>query len=238
MNVRISDVVQPFNGEGDIIQWLDKLSLVAKLRGITALEELLPLFLSGPAFAVYSEMEEDKKTDLASIVAVLKEAFALNGFIAYEQLVSRSWRAGEPVDVYLADLRRLAKLAGVESNAVLKRAFVVGLPTVASREMRSMSNVETVSLATLVNRARAFMAENVGESVVASAAAPGDTKADVVGGRGKPRCHRCSGPHKLKECPSRPRCWSCGSDSHLSKDCRQGNGDGRAAAPVAFPNSQ
>jgi hypothetical protein len=242
-NVRISDVVQPFNGEGDVTQWLDKLYLVAKLRKIENVETVLPLFLEGPAFAVYSEMKEEDKKDLTSIGAILKEAFGLNGFLAYEELTSRSWRTGEPVDVYLAELRRLAKLAGVETDAILKRAFVVGLPTAASREMRSMANVETASLATMLNRARALMAESVGESAAAFAAAPRFMKpkhqVDAAGNRSR-RCHRCAGAHLLKDCPSteRLRCWTCGADNHLSRNCQhQGNSSGRASAPEVLPKT-
>ena len=51
--VRIHDVVRPFSGEGDIVKWLEKVEMVARLRGITDLQNVLPLFLEGPAFAVF-----------------------------------------------------------------------------------------------------------------------------------------------------------------------------------------
>ena len=108
--VRISDVVKPFSGEGDVVQWLDKLEIVAELRGIADVSKLLPLFLEGLAFAVYREMDPDEKGDLTAIKRALTDAFSLNAFQAYEQLTRRTWK-DEPVDVYLSDLRRLAKLA-------------------------------------------------------------------------------------------------------------------------------
>ena len=45
------------------------------------------------------------------------------------------------VDVYLSDLRRLAKLAQVESDSLLRRAFVVGLPAVVSRDLKALAKV-------------------------------------------------------------------------------------------------
>ena len=51
-----------------------------------------------------------------------------------------------PVDVYLSDLHRLAKLAGVESDCLLRRAFIVGLPAVVSRELRALAKVDNLSV--------------------------------------------------------------------------------------------
>ena len=97
------------------------------------------MFLEGPAFAVYSEMDEDLKEDIEAIKQTLTDAFSLNAFQAYEQFTHRRWKE-EPVDVYLSDLRRLAKLAGIESDSLLRRAFVVGLPASVSREIKAYAN--------------------------------------------------------------------------------------------------
>ena len=90
--VRISDVVKPFSGEGDVVQWLEKLEIVAELRGIADVLKLLPLFLEGPAFTVYREMNPDEKGDLTAIKRALTDAFSLNAFQAYEQLTRRCWK--------------------------------------------------------------------------------------------------------------------------------------------------
>ena len=241
--MRISDFVQPYSGEADVVQWLDKLHHVCR-RMKECVADVLPLFLEGPAYAVYSEMSDDKKDDANAIAAVLKEAFGLDGFRAYEQLTSRSWRAGEPVDVFLAELRRLAKLAGVDNEVLLRRAFIVGLPTFVSRELRAMADVSTTALPVILDRARALMAESptrepAALSSVATVSAHGDSRRR----RADRRCFKCDGPHLVRDCPvSRTttslHCWTCGIKGHTSRECRSGNAPGRAAAPEALPHMQ
>ena len=252
-SIKISDLIQPFAGEGDIVQWLDRLTLVSK-RLKDSLADVMPLFLEGPAYAVYCEMPEDLKQDDVAIAATLKEAFGINAFLAYEQFASRKWRAGEPVDVYLAALRRLAKLADVESEALLRRAFIVGLPSDVSRELRAMTNVGLTALPAIVDRARALMAEtSLSESVAASAeAVVRARRGHAVGGRSanknrgeSRRCFRCGGPHFVRDCTvlpptESPRCQLCDVLGHVARDCQrlQGNASGRAAAPAALPTKQ
>ena len=237
-NIRVSDIVQPYAGEGDVVQWLDKLTLVVKRLKNTSVADVLPLFLDGPAYAVYSEMPEADKKDSNLVAAALKEAFGLNSFLAYEEFTSRRWRDGEAVDVYLAELRRLAKLADVETDSLLRRQFIVGLPVAVSRELRAMRQVSATPLSDILNRARSLLAE----STVRDSAAV--SVANIQNGAGKSRrCFRCGGAHFVKNCTApaadaAPRCWTCGMSGHTSRYCTQGNAPRRAAALAALPNTQ
>jgi len=59
MSVKVrSDMIRPFSGEGDVVAWLKKVRLVAKLQKITELESFLPLYLEGEALYLYLEMDE------------------------------------------------------------------------------------------------------------------------------------------------------------------------------------
>ena len=57
--VRISrDIIKPFSGEGDVVAWLKKVRLVARLQNVDDVASLLPLYLEGDALALYIKMEE------------------------------------------------------------------------------------------------------------------------------------------------------------------------------------
>ena len=110
-----SDIIQPFSGEGDVVSWLKKVRLVAKLQRVDDVASLLPLYLVGDALALYMEMEEDDQTEIEQIEARLKEAFTDNAFAAYRKLTMVRW-AGERVDVYANNIRQLVGLAGFKGD--------------------------------------------------------------------------------------------------------------------------
>ena len=234
--LQIKDFLQSFDGTGDVVQWLTKVELVAKLRKIRNVAEVIPLFLEGTAFSVYNEMGDAEKQDANCIKQALTAAFATNPFRAYEEMCRRVWR-DEPVDGYLTDLRRLARLAGVTSELLLLRAFVVGLPQTVLRELRALPGVERMPLSDLVERARCLVGELVERPVVASTSTVPARRGTVR--RAAVRCYGCGGPHLLKFCDvpvkTSPRCWSCGREGHLARECRKGNDAGRAGASAVPP---
>lgn len=195
-SVKVTDLVRMYNGDGDVVEWLNKFELVVKLRHIKEPATVVPLFLEGSAFSIYSELSDSQKKSY--VKKVLTEAFSLNAFQAYEQLTKRVW-CDESVDVYLADLRKLARLAGVSSDTLLIRAFIVGLPSVVSRELRAVSRVDFLSLKDIVDRARSLMAELVEKPVIAVAAQQAEPDKSKVPNR---RCFRCGGPHLIRYCKS------------------------------------
>ena len=104
---------------------------------------------------MFDQMPEDEKQDAREIEGTLLETFALGPFEAYNLFRQRSWTPGEAVDVYLADLRRLARLAKVENDSLLKCAFVVGLPAEVSAWLKSSSRIQDSELEELSDVAMA-----------------------------------------------------------------------------------
>ena len=252
-NLRLTDLLRPFNGQGDVLEWFNKLELIARIKGLTNLENVIPLFLEGSAYSLYVELSEVDKISVDAIKGKLINAYGLNPYVAYEQFMRRIWR-DEPVDVYVTDLRRLARLADVESEKLIQKAFVVGLPAVVSRELRASAGISKLTLPELVDRARVLLTEltgiektlaavSIGRSGVGERKPGGGSSASapVVGSEPRPgkarpmKCYRCGGPHMARYCPDKPKfeCWSCGKEGHSAKYCNQGNGAGGATAEVA-----
>ena len=252
-NLRLTDLLRPFNGQGDVLEWFNKLELIARIKGLTNLENVIPLFLEGSAYSLYAELSEADKLSVDAIKGKLINAYGLNPYVAYEQFMRRIWR-DEPVDVYVTDLRRLARLADVESEKLIQKAFVVGLPAVVSRELRASAGISKLTLPELVDRARVLLTEltgiektlaavSIGRSGVGERKPGGGSSASapVVGSEPRPgkarpmKCYRCGGPHMARYCPDKPKfeCWSCGKEGHSAKYCNQGNGAGGATAEVA-----
>lgn len=247
-NIKLHDVVKPYNGEGDICEWLKKLKLVSNMLKIRELENLMPLFLEGPAFAVYEQMKECDKSDADKVERAMLDAFSLNEYNAYDQFRQRIWEAGESVDVFLTELRRLARLAGVESEELMKKSFVVGLPSDISCQLRSNAQIHNMALPEIVQQARVLMTQR-SESVALVA----PKRSSIVRQTYRPdvaskplhstssnsnheklvSCFRCHGEHMSRNCPS-ITCFRCGIKGHIASRCL--NEFGELSAPAASPD--
>ena len=247
-SIKFSDIVKnyvDYNTSGEFSVWIEKLELVAQLQEITDKLKFLPLFLSGPAFAVYQQLSDGVRGDYDKLKKELNNAFSTNAFASYEQLRSRVLLDGESVDVYLADLRRLVNLIGQkDANALLRCAFVAGLPSEISMQLRSTANISEMPLDEIVAKARAMLATTMSTTTYACAAT---SPREVSYASNPKQCYNCKGyGHISKDCSSkqlvseRPRvrrCYVCNSSDHLANRCpqRSGNAQGGASASDARP---
>jgi len=193
--IKLADLIKTYNGEGDFLPWIKKLELVAKLQKINDLTSFVPLFLEGGAFAVYDGLDTTVKTDYKRLVSSLTEAFSINKFAAYEELMKRRLRRGESIDVFLADLKRLATLIDeFVPESLIQCALVYGLPEEMKLQLKAACKVENMSLSETIQRCRMLINADYQWEVGAVA------EANV-------RVQR----------PREKRCFKCGSDSHLMR---------------------
>ena len=225
---KANDLIRCFDGSGDIATWLRKVELVARIKEINDVSTLIPLYLEGPAFSVYDQLDDAKKKDEEAIRKALLEAFGMNKFAAYDAFRNRSWSPGEAVDSFLADLCRLAGLAGIEKDDVIRCAFVCGLPMDVSSQLRASARINEADLGTVVEQARVLMSERIRAGAFVAARAVN-----------REECGRCGGAHSESVCRKRRRivCWTCGQPGHVQRYCRSepGNDNGKPLAPAAFP---
>ena len=248
---RISnDMVKAFNGEGDVVAWVTKVKLVAKLKKVDNVADFLPLFLEGNALALYLELSESEQASALQIEAKLLEAFADGPFVAFKKLMQKKW-VGEPVDVYANDIRRLARLSGfvgVNLQRVVTLIFINCFPNSVSAELQQVDSVLILEMTTILDRARiltanktdAVGADNKTDAVVAAVTASqynqySGAKSDQSQRAFRGRCYRCGEPHMQRNCKIKKvvTCYRCGKEGHIAPQCDQGNDNRVAAAPAA-----
>ena len=104
-----------------IVEWFDKVEFICELRGVKdGLTTIVPLKLTGSAFAVYKHLSEEKRKDIEEVKKTLIAAFSADAFKAYEQFTARQLRPGEAPDVYerlmSVVLGRFGRLGGAVSD--------------------------------------------------------------------------------------------------------------------------
>lgn len=113
------------------MSWLDKLEAAAKLTGETNLLQVMPLLLDEPGYSVFTQLGDADKKDVDKVKIALITSFGFDPFDAFDQFCQMSYN-GECIDVYVTNLRNLAKQAQVDSDEIVKK-LVTSLPQAVSR---------------------------------------------------------------------------------------------------------
>ena len=230
------EMLRCFDGSGsvEVSTWIKKVELVARLKKVGKLEDFLPLYLEGAAFAIYDQLSEEDKASAECIKQALLSAFSQNAFAAYDSFKGREWVPGEAVDVFLADLWRLARLAKVETEGLVRCAFVCGLPTDVSAQLRSSARIQSMALSEVAEQARVLMDSRLHGAM--AAVKKRDDSAQPSTAKQPPSCTVCGGENSARWNKRRPplTCWSCGEQGHIARSC-PGNGKGGLPAPAAPP---
>ena len=119
-------LIPEFNGSTPVLDWVEKVELHCLLSGVKSIEHVIPLHLSGGAFAVYQQLSAEEKQSYERIKAALYKAFAIDPATAWKQFEARPLHPGETLDVYLAELLKLAVLFSGLPERALASKFLAG----------------------------------------------------------------------------------------------------------------
>lgn len=232
-------IIPEFDGRQPVLEWLEKVELTCRLRSVTELENVIPLRLTGGAFNVYQQLSEEDKADASRIKEALRTAFAADKFTAYDQFISRRLRAGESVDVYLSELKRLALLFGGIPDTGLICAFVAGLPDSVRQTMRAGTRIESLTLSEVLGRARALLADDCDTAAAVQTRQTwrGATSDKRQRGetRGPVKCYRCGEEGHIARLCRQVVCFRCQKSGHTMAHCPENRQGGETSAPASSP---
>lgn len=235
MSVKLTELLTVYDGRSEFSEWIKKFELVVNLQGIKDLHNFLPLFLKDQAFIVYDALSAAQKGDYAQIKSSLLTAFCVDKFTAFEDFVNRRLKEGEPVDVFLSDLQRLARLVSAAAGEEwVKCAFVAGLPDHVKTQLKAATVLDQMTLNETVERTRAiltvssvssaYMARSNGYSQGtnprSSVRSFSNPQSSVKSSR---KCYQCGKPgHIVRNCPDKDRqetCFACNGFGHRASEC-------------------
>ena len=200
LSVKLDSFLKPFRGRGDNFQtFWSKFLVLADANGWDTGEKKmakLPLLLDGAAYTVVDQLSADDKKDPAKVKEALETAFSPSPAEAYHLFVARRLLLDEPVDAYVADLRRLLELSkhaisGDGKDPVLIEQFLSGLPTEVGKTLRLAHAADPHTISQLVSKARTMQSSG-GVERAAAAISP-----SVL-------CYHCNQVgHLQRNCPRR-----------------------------------
>ena len=107
---------------------------------------------------VFDHMDVLDQEDADKYENAMLESFSMDAFQACDAFRAKEW-SNEPVDVFLEDFVRLANLADLSDENLIKRAFVVGLPGQVSCTLRATARIQNLGMADISHQARILMSE-------------------------------------------------------------------------------
>ena len=154
------------------------------------------------------------------------EKMAPQSFISLDDFHKRRLHTGEPISVYVHELKKLLSQAMPELDAtardqLLMHQFLTGVPSDVSKPIRAAS--EVTSLDQAIEKARLLMAVDGKDPTPVAAVNEGATANQLqeLQGQISALTEQVAMLSTRKQRPNQPalRCHSCGGMGHLQREC-------------------
>ncbi|KAF2346908.1 Reverse transcriptase RNA-dependent DNA polymerase [Trinorchestia longiramus] len=149
------------------------------------------------------ELSDGDKVSADKIKEKLQIAFGDDPFIAYDKLLNMKW-AGEPVDVFANELKRLARLAmhgEAGLDGAIKLSFIKKFPDHISVDLKRIPKVLKLEISELIAQARILTTnQRGGVAAVTVGEAMREKQSKAGSGQFRGQCFRCGRPHMIRNC--------------------------------------
>lgn len=253
MTLKLVDVIKRFKGENgeDIDLWLERYETAVRISLPTAstqadvekqMVQIMPLFLEGPAYRTWKQLDSAGREDLPTVKASLKRVYGDSKIIAWEKLKQSQLLPGENVDVLADQVKNFLSVIvnGKPPEELVSLFLVDALPSRVAEKVR-IEHGETMETDKIVSCAKALLLSYEDSRL----SAVGVSRQNVVKrsannwNGSQPRCTGCQrSGHTVESC--RVVCHGCGGRGHIRRLCKKqvssGNGSaGMAAAEPVMP---
>jgi len=245
-SLKLVDIVKRFKGERDenIDQWFRRyetaVSIVTAPKDLEAeMARMMPLFLDGPAFATWDQLEPTDKNDFKVVMKALKRVYGLNKASAWLKLKSLRLWPGEQIDIIADDAKTLLKvITGKDPDEELVSLAVIDALPADVKEKVYIQDGEDMKLQDVLSTAKALLAtRDALPTAVAATMGPQNSQMKVS--KQMVRCQGCRRfGHEKASCII--TCFFCNEKGHIQRFCphRQQQASASMAAATEITGAQ
>ena len=250
--------------EGDPTEWFKRFEICSTANDWDDAMQAkkMPTLLEGEALAIWLDLSEDDQKNYSEAKKIIGHLAPMS-FVSLDDFHARRLRPGESLPVFVHSLKRLLGQAmpDVEEGTrkqLLRHQFLAGLHAAVSKQLCATGEIDDLDkmvdraklLLTLDHEERAATVSSptTGSGVTllqqqvatlieqVAALTSGRAPTNSTNSRRRYRCHQPG--HVQWNCPLLRRCFACGRQGHLAKDCRSGNVKGMPQAGWGHPQPQ
>ena len=211
---------------GDVSEWFKRFEICCAANDWNDATKALklPTLLEGEALAIWLELTAEQQGSYDDAKKEMIRKMAPQSFVSMSDFHRRGLHPGEPISVYVHELKKLLDQAMPELDKsareqILLHQFIAGIPPHVSRAIRAAADVSSLEKA--IERARLLMAV---ETPHTAAVSTDTTQSDLQELKGQisllteqVAALSASGQQRPQTRPK--RCNNCGGIGHFWRNC-------------------